>query len=191
MKKFVGLAAFGLVICLVALPTPAAAGSFGIGGIGRIGGIGGIGGIPAWRPLGLVGWRGYRRYGWSPRFYHRAWSPDYYYPSAWTYSYPYAGSYYYPNAAVSYSAYYSPAAPVDGNAVTIRMAVPSGARVWFDGEATSQTGADREFVSPPLTPGREYTYRIRVQWDENGKAVESTRAVAVHAGDRINLVFGR
>ena len=187
MKKFVGLVAFAVVAYFMALPTPAAAGSFGIGGIGRIGRIGGLGGYTGWRPLGLVGWRGYHRYGWSPRFYRRAWSADYYYPSAWAYSYPYTGSYYYPNAETSYSAYYSPPATVDANAVTIRMAVPSGARVWFDGEATSQTGADREFVSPPLTPGREYTYHVRVQWEENGKTMERNREVPVHAGDRINL----
>jgi uncharacterized protein (TIGR03000 family) len=186
MKKFVGLAALGVVAYFMALPTPAAAGSFSIGGIGRIGSIG-LGGYTGWRPGAFIGWRGYRRYDWSPRFYRRAWAADYYYPPAWTYSYPYAGSYYYPNAEVSYSAYYSPPAPVEVNAVTIRMSVPSGARVWFDGEATSQTGADREFVSPPLTPGRQYVYHVRVQWDENGKAVERNRDVTVHAGDRINL----
>jgi uncharacterized protein (TIGR03000 family) len=181
MKKFVGLATLGVVALFAALPTPAAAGSFSIRGFGRIGGYTG------WRPRAFFGWRGYRRYGWSPRFYRRAWSADYDYPSAWAYSYPYAGSYYYPNGETSYSAYYSPPAPVDANAVTIRMAVPSGARVWFDGEATTQTGADREFLSPPLTPGREYVYHVRVQWDGNGKAVERNRAVTVHAGDRINL----
>jgi uncharacterized protein (TIGR03000 family) len=186
MKKFVSLAALGVVALFVALPTPAVAGSFSIRGFGA-GRFGGIGGYTGWRPGAFFGWRGYHRYGWSPRFYRHAWSADYYFPSAWAYSYPYTGSYYYPNAETSYSAYYSPPATVDANAVTIRMAVPSGARVWFDGEATAQSGADREFASPPLTPGREYVYHVRVQWDENGKAVERDRDVTVHAGDRINL----
>jgi uncharacterized protein (TIGR03000 family) len=67
------------------------------------------------------------------------------------------------------------------------MHVPSDARVWIEDAATSQTGADRTFVSPPLTRGSEYTYHVRVQWDEDNKPVERTRAIAVHAGDRINL----
>jgi uncharacterized protein (TIGR03000 family) len=178
MKKFVGLAAFGLVALLVAMPERAAARSFGIG---RFHGWGFRG----------VGWRGYRLSGWYgfPRFSHRAWRADYY-PYAGA-SYYYSDTAYYPDGGASYSspytAYYPPEQADDGNAVTIRMTVPSGARVWFDGSATSQTGAGRTFVSPALAPGREYVYQIRVQWEENGKTVERNRDVPVHAGDRINL----
>jgi uncharacterized protein (TIGR03000 family) len=71
------------------------------------------------------------------------------------------------------------------------MHVPSDARVWFDGTATSQSGTDRSFVSPSLDPGREYVYHIRVQWDENGKVVERKRDVTVHPGDRINLTIDK
>jgi uncharacterized protein (TIGR03000 family) len=73
------------------------------------------------------------------------------------------------------------------NAATIRMSVPTGAQVWFDGAATTQTGAVREFVSPSLTPGSEYVYHVRVQWADNGKTVERNRDVKVHSGDRIHL----
>jgi uncharacterized protein (TIGR03000 family) len=181
VKQFVGLAALGLVALFAAVPTPASAGSFSIGGIGRIGAIGGVGGYIG-RPRALLfGWGGYGASGWStyPRYYRRGWSADYYYP--------YAGTSYYPYAGYTYSAYYPPDPAADVNTATIRMSVPTGARVWFDGAATSQTGADRQFVSPSLTPGREYVYHVRVQWDESGKAVERTRDLTVHAGDRINL----
>jgi uncharacterized protein (TIGR03000 family) len=185
MKKFVGLAAFGLVALFVALPTPAAAGSFGIGGIGRIGAIGGLGGYIG-RPRALVlGWRGYGVSDWSthPRFFRRAWRADDYES--------YAGVYYYPYGETYTSAYYPPDPPVDVNAATIRMSVPTGAQVWFDGAATTQTGAVREFVSPSLTPGSEYLYHVRVQWAENGKTVERNRDVTVHSGDRIHLNIDR
>jgi uncharacterized protein (TIGR03000 family) len=198
MKKFVGLAALGLVALLAATPQPAAARSFGIGGIGRISGIGRIGGIGGFRGWGFrgIGWRGYGLSGGYRfhRFHHGAWRGDYYYayPGAAYYD-PYPA--YYPEAGASYSephtAYYPPELPDNGNAVTIRMTVPSGARVYFDGAATSQTGADRAFVSPPLTPGREYVYQIRVQWEENGKTTERNRKVTVHAGDRVNLTIDR
>jgi uncharacterized protein (TIGR03000 family) len=186
MKKFVALAAFGLVALLGALPGPAAAGSFGIGGIGRIGSIGGLGGYIG-RPRALLfGWRGYGVSDWPA--YRRAWRADYYAPYYGTaYYYPYTA--YYPGDGAAY--YYAPDRAEDGNAATIWMSVPGEARVWFDGAATSQTGADRTFVSPSLAPGHEYVYHARVQWTENGKTVERTRDVTVHAGDRINLNIDR
>jgi uncharacterized protein (TIGR03000 family) len=61
------------------------------------------------------------------------------------------------------------------------------ARVWLEGKETSQSGADRMFVSPSLEPGYEYVYHIRVQWNQNGKTVEHNREVTVHAGDFISL----
>jgi uncharacterized protein (TIGR03000 family) len=187
MMKFVSLATLGLVTLFVALPEPAAAGSIGrIGGIGRIGRIGGIG------RFGGVGYRGYGLFGWSrfPRFFHRGWRAGYYYPDTGvSYSYPYTT--YYPNSEASYTSWYGAYYPQDQaddvNTVTIRLHVPSDARVWFAGEATSQRSADRTFVSPSLTPGREYVYHLRVQWAENGKTVERNRDVTVHAGDRIHL----
>jgi uncharacterized protein (TIGR03000 family) len=200
MKKFVVPAALGLVTLFVALPEPAAARSFGIGGIGRFGGIGRIGGIGRFGGWGLRGigfrWAGYARPGWYGfhRSFRRALRADYYAPyvGAWYY-YPTAA--YYPNAGAAYyyptATYYAPDQTDDGNAVTIRMTVPRGAKVWFDGAATSQTGVDRTFVSPSLIPGREYVYHLRVQWHENGKAVERNRKVAVHAGDQINLTINK
>jgi len=191
MRKFVVMAAFGLVGLLGALPEPAAAGSFSIGGIGRIGSIGGLGGYIG-RPRALLfGWRGYGASDWStyPRFYRRAWGADYYAPYGGSvYYYPYTA--YYPTDGAAYYypyATYYPSQADDGNAATIRMSVPSEAKVWFDGAATSQTGADRTFVSPSLARGHEYVYHLRVQWNDNGKTVERTRDVTVHAGDRINL----
>ena len=177
MKKFVCLAAFGLVAWFVASPAPAAAGSWGIGGIGRIG----IGGYTGWSLRGIgAGWGRYRLYDWSvyPRFYRRDWTVGYYYP--------YTGPSYY-----SYTAYYPQEQAVDVNTVTLRMHVPSDARVWIEEQATAQSGAERTFVSPSLAPGSEYVYHIRVRWDENGQAVERSREVKVHAGDRINLTINK
>src|SRR5262249_3839080 len=157
MKKFIGLATVGLVVLFGASPAPAAP---SIGGIGRIGGFGGFGLSSGWV---------------SPRLFIRPWTPGYYRPYA-------RASYYYP-----YAANYPQVQAVDENVVTFRMHVPSDARVWFEGAATSQSGPDRTFVSPSLTPGREYVYHIRVQWQENDKSVERNREAKVYAGDRITL----
>jgi uncharacterized protein (TIGR03000 family) len=160
MKKFVVLAGLALAALIVALPERAAAKSYGLGGVARIGNIGGSYGLN-WGPR-FVGWRGYGWSGWSPGVYRGTYSNG-------------------------YTSYYPEEQDVDTNAVTIRMQVPSGARVWLEGKETSQGGTNRMLVSPSLEPGYEYVYHIRVQWVQNGETVERNREVTVHPGDLINL----
>jgi uncharacterized protein (TIGR03000 family) len=81
-------------------------------------------------------------------------------------------------------------APVrDNRTVLIHVLVPADAKIWFDDDSTKQAGAEREFVSPPLTPGKYFEYQIRAQWTENGQKKEQTRRVTFQAGDRIHLDF--
>jgi uncharacterized protein (TIGR03000 family) len=77
----------------------------------------------------------------------------------------------------------------DDRSVLIQMSVPEGAQVWFGDRGTTQTGASRQFVSPPLTPGQLYVYDVRVRWNRDGQPAERTQRVTVRAGDRINLDF--
>jgi uncharacterized protein (TIGR03000 family) len=74
-------------------------------------------------------------------------------------------------------------------AVLINVSVPAHAEISFEGEETAQTGAFRQFVSPSLVPGREYTYHIEVRWTEAGMEATRSRRVTVHAGDVVNLSF--
>jgi uncharacterized protein (TIGR03000 family) len=90
---------------------------------------------------------------------------------------PYTNSSPYPSAAVRQGT----TAPADTEA-HVRLLVPAGAEVWFDGDKTSQTGSVREYVSPPLTPGRNYAYQVRVRWTEDGRPLDQTRKVTVRAG---------
>jgi uncharacterized protein (TIGR03000 family) len=152
MKKFIALAAFGLVAMFVAMPERAAAQY-----IVRYNG---------WGPGIGLGWRGFG-------LFRRPWRVAYYYPSPAYYDWS--------------PAYYPAEEAIGANTATIRVRVPSDARIWIEGEATSQGGNDRTFVSPSLAPGSQYVYHIRAQWNENGKAVERNREVTVHAGDRVNL----
>jgi uncharacterized protein (TIGR03000 family) len=164
MRKFVCFAAFGLIALFTASPAPAAA-QYIVRNY-------------AWTPRVIgAGWGRYRLYDWSesPRFYRRYWRTTYYYP--------YSG----PSNSYTYRAFYPQDEAVDVNTVGLRLHVPSDARIWIEGEATSTGGTDRSFVSPPLTPGRDYVYHVRVQWNENGKAVERNREITVHAGDRLSV----
>jgi uncharacterized protein (TIGR03000 family) len=93
-----------------------------------------------------------------------------------------------PGQNYSYGAY----APARDNEARLHVVVPADAKVWFDDKATQQTGPERYFESPPLTPGKEYSYDIKVQWrDRNGKEVTRTRHVDVRANSAVNVDFAR
>jgi uncharacterized protein (TIGR03000 family) len=64
--------------------------------------------------------------------------------------------------------------------VTVRS--PADAEVWFGGQKTRQTGTVRRFVSPPLTPGQEYTYEVVARWMDKGRQVVQSRHIDVSAG---------
>jgi uncharacterized protein (TIGR03000 family) len=84
------------------------------------------------------------------------------------------------------------AAPVfvpEPGCALIDMTVPANAVVLLDGEPTRQTGASRQFVSPPLKSGKDYHYELRVRWNDNGRDVEESRQVTVHADERVNVAF--
>lgn len=71
----------------------------------------------------------------------------------------------------------------DANTVHLMAHVPDNAHVWIEGSPTTQRGPIRDFVSPPLTPGKNYLYTIRVDWMEGSKAVSQTKKVLVRAGE--------
>ncbi len=113
-------------------------------------------------------------------------------PSPWVFSGRGAGvfrggalPYSYPNATGGAAGHRVPS----DNRARIWLTVPADAQVWFDGEPTQQTGALRQFVSPPLGPGRSYTYAVRARWTKDGKPVEEERRVRVQAGASSRLDF--
>jgi uncharacterized protein (TIGR03000 family) len=86
--------------------------------------------------------------------------------------------------------YYTSVSPSSSEqTVTISVNLPSSATIWFNDAPTSQTGPFRRFMSPAITPGKDYVYTVRASWTEGGRKVERTKDIAVHAGDRINLDF--
>jgi uncharacterized protein (TIGR03000 family) len=66
----------------------------------------------------------------------------------------------------------------------LKFVLPANAEVYVEGQKTNLTGTDREFVSPPLTPGKKFVYTVRVRYTkEDGKVVDETRKVRVSAGN--------
>jgi len=95
-----------------------------------------------------------------------------------------------PSSTVSAPVTASSTAATGNSESLLEVTVPADAKVNIEGADTTQTGTMREFVSPPLFPGHEYSYQIKVKWTENGKEMTRTHRVAVHAGDVIHLAFG-
>jgi uncharacterized protein (TIGR03000 family) len=75
-------------------------------------------------------------------------------------------------------------------AATIDVQVPPNAEIFVDGVKTSQTGSSRSFVTPPLEPGKTFSYEMRVQWTAtDGLIVNLTRTVYVKAGRETKVGF--
>jgi uncharacterized protein (TIGR03000 family) len=72
---------------------------------------------------------------------------------------------------------------------TIVVSVPAGARVFVEDRPTTQTGAERQFETGQLLPGRTYTYAIRAEHDRDGRANSQTKRVTVRAGETAEVRF--
>jgi len=81
------------------------------------------------------------------------------------------------------------AGPTQDLAAHVTVQVPTDAEVWFGQGKTRQTGGVREFVSPALTPGQDYTYVVKARWMEGGKEVVQSRSIDVLAGSRATIDF--
>ena len=141
----------------------------------------GIGSRGYYSPYGNYGGRGYSPYYQSYGTAYQV-APSYYYAAPSYYSEP---AYVVPTTQIRDSYYSAPT-----TSVHMTVLVPSAdARVWFEGNATSQQGIERVFESPSLEPGHKYTYTIKAQWLESGQAVTRERRVDVQAGKNITVDF--
>jgi uncharacterized protein (TIGR03000 family) len=150
------------------------------------------------------GWHGG---GWGGGYYHRGWGgypglwwgsygyypySNYYYSDYWPgyYTSDYQPDYYYTSPESGYQSFYpSDLGNNQQNVARINVQVPANAEIFVDGVKTSQTGPFREFVSPALKPGSNYTYEIRAKWTQSGQTMDRTKTVPIHAGDVANVNF--
>jgi uncharacterized protein (TIGR03000 family) len=60
--------------------------------------------------------------------------------------------------------------------------LPTNAQVYFGDHRTTSKGMLRRYVSPPLAPGKTFTYAVRVNWVEGGKKVTQRHEFDVRRG---------
>jgi uncharacterized protein (TIGR03000 family) len=82
--------------------------------------------------------------------------------------------------------------PPPDNLAHFQLTVPENAEVLIDGTRTTQTGSVREFMTPALTPGSRYSYKVTVRYsDAQGKVVEDARDIRFQANDWFAIDFTR
>jgi uncharacterized protein (TIGR03000 family) len=168
-------------------------GGHGGGGHGGGGHGGGYHGGGYGYGRGYYGGYGRGYYGGYGRGYYGGWGYGGWGGYPYYYGYPdyYAGSDYTPSVYQSF--YPAPVAsavtPVANNTVLLNVAVPADATVLINGAPTTQTGQNRQYVSPQLTPGKTYSYDLTARWTENGQPVERTKTVKFEAGSSVAVNF--
>jgi len=72
-------------------------------------------------------------------------------------------------------------------AVIVRL--PVDARLYAGDRQLSMTGTERQFVTPPLPSGQEYTYRFRAEYDRDGETITVTKRIVVRSGATASIEF--
>ena len=96
-------------------------------------------------------------------------------------------------SSMSANAQYQQSPPAGSGRARIGVFVPDGARVWVNGDEPSAASAPRlrDYVTPALIPGADYHYEVRACWQKNGRTVDETRTVAIHANGWASVDFTR
>lgn len=85
-----------------------------------------------------------------------------------------------------------PAKPVSnekGVPARITVTVPENAVLYIDGKKNEKTGGRREFTTPPLPAGKEFSYAMKLETTKDGRAEEVLQKVVFQAGETLMVDF--
>jgi uncharacterized protein (TIGR03000 family) len=72
--------------------------------------------------------------------------------------------------------------------VTLIVTIREDATLKIAGDPTEQKGKERKFISPPLDPGKTFTYKLVAQWMPNNyETYTRTKVVEVKAGETVKV----
>jgi uncharacterized protein (TIGR03000 family) len=66
---------------------------------------------------------------------------------------------------------------------TLKVFVPPFAELEIEGYKTRSTGEVRTFATPPLEPGKKYTYTLKLSWMEGSRRVTRMAVADLRAGE--------
>jgi len=90
-----------------------------------------------------------------------------------------------PDVTTTQSNYYTPS----DNRARLQVTLPADATLMVDGDRTTQTGSVREFTTPPLEPGKTFTYTLTARWMNGNQPVERSMTVDVRANQTTPVNF--
>jgi uncharacterized protein (TIGR03000 family) len=73
-------------------------------------------------------------------------------------------------------------------AATVRVVVPAGARVWFDGNLSTEAGPVRYFTVSP-SPENNTAHEVLARWSKGGQELGGSSTIRVPAGQRVTVDF--
>jgi uncharacterized protein (TIGR03000 family) len=73
---------------------------------------------------------------------------------------------------------------------TLTIQFPPTSQMWMGGKAVDLDEPDEHVLtSPPLKPGAEYTFEVKLRWSRDGKTYEANRNVTLAAGAKSRLLI--
>ncbi len=67
--------------------------------------------------------------------------------------------------------------------------MPADAKVFVNDRPTTSTGIDREYISRNLKPGASYSYKVRAEFERDGKTVSEEQTVRLTSGQSAAISF--
>lgn len=81
----------------------------------------------------------------------------------------------------------TPAVAQDRAKITVKL--PPGAVLFVDGRRNERTDATREFTTPTLQAGKEYSYVMKAEWRRNGQPESQEQKIEFRAGEQLTVDF--
>ena len=72
---------------------------------------------------------------------------------------------------------------------TITVKLPPGATLFVDDRKSPSSEPVRQFSTPPLPTGRDFSYLMRAEIVRNGQTETFTQKVPFRAGERVDVDF--
>jgi uncharacterized protein (TIGR03000 family) len=82
-----------------------------------------------------------------------------------------------------------PAAQPNMDRAVITVKMPPGATLYVDDQKTNSTALVRQFTTPPLPSGQEYSYVMKAETIRDGRPEYVMQKVSFKAGDQLTVDF--